>query len=504
MIKSPAMNSLSMTPRNMSVIKAIGTLTALLSLAGCVNYSGIKGSGQILPLDQLQTSQSLPKQGGTWPAADWYQQFGDPQLPKLIAEALADSPSIAQARARIAAAQAYTQGADSKLLPTVGAQYTLNREVYSGNALYPPPYGGSWYTENNGLLNASFELDLWGKNHQGVAQAISREKMAQADAQQVQLTLSTSVAQTYNQLAHEYALRNLAAQITEDRRHIGTITKGRVSAGLDNQTQQRSTEGDLASSQTTLAQIDGQITVTRYQLGALLGKGPDRGLNIAVPTLNAGDAVNLPDSLPADLVARRPDLVSALWQVDASLHGIKVAKAEFYPDVNLVALAGFDSFGFGRFLTAGSRQLQAGPALHIPIFDAGALRANLKGEYANFDSAVANYNQTLVGALNDVATQVATIRAIDQQSADAQKAYDAAQRNYELAATRYHAGLAPEVMLLNANLNRLNQQQVLIDLKMSRRNLQIGLIKALGGGFDATGTPLAPPALASEAHAGQQ
>jgi len=287
-------------------------------------------------------------------------------------------------------------------------------------------------------------------------------------------------------------------QITEDRRHIGTITKGRVTAGLDNQTQQRSSEGDLASSQTTLAQIDGQITVTRYQLGALLGKGPDRGLSIATPTLTAGDTINLPNSLPADLVARRPDLVSALWQVDATLHGIKVAQAEFYPDVNLVALAGLDSFGFGRFLTASSRQLQAGPAIHIPIFDAGALRSNLKGEYANFDSAVANYNQTLVSALNDVATQVATIRSTDQQLVDAQKAYEAAQRNDELAATRYHAGLAPETMLLSANLNRLNQQQVLIDLKMNRRNLQIGLIKALGGGFDVTGTPLAPPAVASE------
>jgi len=492
------MNSVSTTPRNTSVIKALSALTALLSLAGCVNYSGIKGSGHIVPTDQLQSSQSLPNQGGAWPAADWYQQFGDPQLSKLIAEALADSPSIAQARARIAGAQAYTQGADAKLLPTVGAQYTLNRELYSANALYPPPYGGSWYTENNGLLNASFDLDLWGKNHQGVAQAVSREKMAQVDAQQVQLTLATSVAQTYNQLAHEYALRSLAVQITEDRRHIGTITKGRVSAGLDNQTQQRSSEGDLASSQTTLAQIDGQITVTRYQLGALLGKGPDRGLSIAAPTLAASDAIELPDSLPADLVARRPDLVSALWQVDATLHGIKVARAEFYPDVNLVALAGLDSFGFGRLLTAGSRQFQAGPAIHIPIFDAGALRSNLKGEYANFDSAVASYNRTLVSALNDVATQVATIRSTDQQIVDAQRAYDAAQRNDELAATRYHAGLAPEITLLNANLNRLNQQQTLIDLKMNRRNLQIGLIKALGGGFDATGTPLAPPAMPSE------
>lgn len=492
------MNSLSMTPSRASVTKAASALAAaVLGLAGCVNYTGIHGTGQVLPATQLETGHSLPNQGGTWPATDWASQFGDPQLAQLIAEALADNPSIAQARARIAAAQAYTQGADSKLLPSVGVQYTLNRELYSGNALYPPPFGGSWYTETEGLLNASFDLDLWGKNHQNVAQAVSREKMALADQQEVQLTLSSSVAQCYNQLAREYALRTLAVQITEDRRHIGAITKGRVAAGLDNQTQQRTTEGDLASSQTTLSQIDGQITVTRYQLGALLGKGPDRGLAIAVPTLGAGDPVKLPDSLPADLVARRPDLVSARWQVDASLHGVKAAQADFYPDINLIAVAGLDSFGFGHFLNASSRQFQAGPAIHLPIFDAGALRANLKGEYANVDSAIANYNQTLVSALNDVATQIATIRSTDQQIGDAQKALEAAQRNHELAVVRYRAGLGPQTAMLAANLNQLNQQQMLVDLRMSRRNQQIGLIKALGGGFDASGTPLAPDTAAT-------
>lgn len=489
------MNSSSKKPSRAPALKAAGAIAAAaLCLAGCVSYTGIQGSGKLLSADQLQSGQALPGQGGAWPKADWSGQFGDPQLSALIAEALADNPSLAQARARIAAAQAYTQGADAKLLPNVGAQYSLNRELYSGNALYPPPYGGSWYTENNGLISASYELDLWGKNHQAVAQSLSREKVALADEAEVRLTLSTSVAQTYNQLAREYALRQIAEQVTEDRRHLGTLTHGLVTAGLDNQTQQRTTEGDIATSRTTLAQIDGQIQVTRYQLGALLGKGPDRGLAIAVPKLDVGTEVALPDSLPADLVARRPDLVSALWQVDASLHGVKVAKAEFYPDVNLAAMAGFDSFGFSRFLTAGSRQLQAGPAIHLPIFDAGALRANLRGEYANVDSAIASYNQTLVGALNDVATQVAQIHAVDNQIVEAQKAYDAAQRNDELATTRYRAGLAPEMSVLSANLNRLSQAQTLTDLKMSRRDLQIGLIKALGGGFDATGTPLAPAA----------
>jgi len=478
-----------------SKLKTAGLLAAVvLSLAGCVTYTDIKNSNHVTPTDQLKAQRSLPAEGGRWPDVDWADQFGDPQLTKLIDEALADSPSVAQARARIAAAAAYTQGADAKLMPQVGAGYNLNREHYSANALYPPPFGGTWFTENSLLLNASFELDLWGKNRQGVLQAVSQEKSAQADQQQVRLTLATSVAQTYNQLAREYAIRQIAQQTTDDRRHLGALTSGRVSSGLDNQLEQRSTEGNLASSQSNLTQIDGQITVTRYELGALLGKGPDRGMAIETPKLGLGDPLRLPNNLPADLVSRRPDLVSAHWNVDAASHGVKVAKAEFYPDVNLVALAGFDAFGFGRLLTASSSQIQAGPAIHLPIFDAGTLRANLRGQYANYDSAVAYYNETLISALNEVATDVATIRSTDKQLVDAQKAAEAARRRHELALLRYRAGLSPEASVLDADLNWLALQQAVLDLRMSRRYQQMGLYKALGGGFDATGSALAPDA----------
>ena len=487
----------TLVPRGRT-LKTAGLLAAVaLSLAGCVTYTDIKNSNHVTAADQLNAQRSLPAEGGRWPEVDWADQFGDPQLTKLIDEALADSPSVAQARARIAAAAAYTQGADAKLMPQVSLGYNLNRERYSANALYPPPYGGSWYTENTLLLNASFELDLWGKNRQGVLQAVSQEKSAQADQQQVRLTLATSVAQTYNQLAREYAIRQIAQQTTDDRRHLGALTNGRVSSGLDNQLEQRSTEGDLASSQSNLTQIDGQITVTRYQLAALLGKGPDRGMAIETPKLGLGDPLRLPNNLPADLVSRRPDLVSARWNVDAASHGVKVAKAEFYPDVNLVALAGFDSFGFGRLLTASSSQFQAGPAIHLPIFDAGTLRANLRGQYANYDSAVAYYNQTLISALNEVATDVETIRSTDKQLVDAQKAAEAARRRHELALLRYRAGLSPEASVLDTNLNWLAQQQAVLDLRMSRRYQQMGLYKALGGGFDATGSALAPDANAN-------
>lgn len=464
-----------------------------LAFAGCVNYLDLKSDKQMSTPVQYAYVQSLPNEGGQWPSLDWASQFGDPQLPLLIDEALQGNPSIAQAEARIAKASSYIESSKSTLYPKANGVYAWNRELFSGNTIYPPPYGGTWYSENNVLASASWELDLWGKNRARLGQAVSQEKAAEADLQQVRVTLATSVANSYNQLARLYELRDITVREIRDRVDINRITNGRVVAGLDTNVERQTSLGDIASSQTNLSDLDGQIIVVRYQLAALLGEGPDRGLQIAQPALTSGNAVLLPDNLPADLVSRRPDIVVARWQVEAAMHDIKEAKAEFYPDINLAAGFGFDAFGWGRFLTSSSRQIQFGPAVHLPLFDAGALRSQLKGRYADFDLNVANYNQTLINALSDAATQIATIHSIDLQSGDAQRALDAQTKAYGLAAIRYRAGLSEQLQVLNADQNRLAAEQTVTNLRMNRRAMQIGLIKALGGGFDARRNRLVVP-----------
>jgi NodT family efflux transporter outer membrane factor (OMF) lipoprotein len=209
-------------------------------------------------------------------------------------------------------------------------------------------------------------------------------------------------------------------------------------------------------------------------------------LSLARPQLGIGDEVRLPGNLPADLVSRRPDIVAARWRVDAMTHDIKEAKAEFYPDINLSASLGLDAFGFGRLLTAASRTVSAGPAIHLPIFDGGALRAQLKDRYAGFDYAVATYDQTLVTALNDVATNLSQIRSTDAQLVDANVAQDAAHSAQRLALTQYRAGLANQLTVLNAETNALASERAVANLKMDRRDQQIALAAALGGGYTDT------------------
>ncbi|GJH24198.1 efflux transporter outer membrane subunit [Caballeronia novacaledonica] len=462
------------------------TLMVAAVLSACANYAGIHSDKELAQPQDYATQQSLPADEGRWPASDWADQFGDAQLRALLDEALAGSPTLEQARARIAAASAYSETAKAGTMPRVDASYSYTRQRFSENALVPPPYAGSWQSENKGLLSASYDLDLWGKNREALKSAVSQVQASRADAEAVRLALDTSIARTYNQLARLYALHDIAQSEVDERDKIVRITAGRIANGLDTEVERKTAEADLASSRSALSALDGRIVATRYQLAALLGKGPDRGLSIARPQLGIGDEVRLPGNLPADLVSRRPDIVAARWRVDAMTHDIKEAKAEFYPDINLSASLGLDAFGFGRLLTAASRTVSAGPAIHLPIFDGGALRAQLKDRYAGFDYAVATYDQTLVTALNDVATNLSQIRSTDAQLVDANVAQDAAHSAQRLALTQYRAGLANQLTVLNAETNALASERAVANLKMDRRDQQIALAAALGGGYTDT------------------
>jgi NodT family efflux transporter outer membrane factor (OMF) lipoprotein len=455
-------------------------------LSACVNYAGIHSDKQMAQPQQYATQQSVPSEGGRWPTSDWADQFGDAQLKALIDEALRGSPTLEQARTRVAAAAAYSETARAATLPHVDADYSLTRQQYSGTTYVPPPARGNWETENKITLGASYDLDLWGKNREAMKAALSQLQASEADARVVRLTLTTAVARSYNQLARLYALRDIAEQEVRQREKIDRITAGRIATGLDTEVERKTAQANLATSRAALKGIDGSIVTTRYQIAALLGAGPDRGLEIERPALGVGDEVRLPDNLPADLLSRRPDIVAARWRVDAMTHDVKSAKAAFYPDINLSAAIGLDAFGFGRFLNAESRTVSAGPAIHLPIFDAGELRAQLKGRYADFDNAVATYNQTLVTALSEVATQLADIRATDGQLVDAQSAQSDARQADELALTQYKAGLTNQLTVLNADVNALSADQTVANLMMNRRDQQIALAAALGGGYTDT------------------
>ena len=491
------------SPRQHLRFKHLAAAMLLLGLSGCANYFGIHAIEPLAQPGTYQTHSSLAGSGGVWPDSGWVKQFGDAQLVALTAEALAHNPDIQSARARIAAARAQAEGAHGAALPSAYISANADRSyIYQDIGLQTPAGptqpGSTWSNSGQALLGLTYELDLWGKNSATLARAVSQGKAAEAQEQQARLSLTAALASAYNQLAQQYATRDVIEQLAKQREGLSRLSDTRLKAGLDSELEQSQAAQSAAEMRTQLAQLDEQILLTRYQLGALLGQGPDRGLSIARPQLANLPPPRLPDNIPLDLIGRRPDIVAARWQVEAANQQTRVAKARFYPDVNLSAFAGYFSFGLSDLGNSYAKGFGVGPAVTLPIFEGGQLRANLKGEYAQYDTAVASYNQTLNSALTDVANQIASVRAAELQLQSQTQALQQSERGYTMVRQRYSAGLASELTLLNAQAGMLGTRQRSIDLEARRRNLQIALIKSLGGGFDAraAGLALSEPAAA--------
>jgi NodT family efflux transporter outer membrane factor (OMF) lipoprotein len=230
-----------------------------------------------------------------------------------------------------------------------------------------------------------------------------------------------------------------------------------------------------------------QAVLTQNALAALTGQG-NRAVVQTQPSLAMLKSIPTPTELPADLLGQRPDVVAARWRVEAAGHDVANAKAQFYPNVNLTAFVGLSSFGLGKLLDIGSEQWGIGPAIRLPIFEGGRMRANLRGKNADLDAAVESYNASVLDAIHDTADQLASSQSIARQQAEQRQALDSAEGAYQIALQRYKAGLGTYLNVLAAETAVLNQRRLGVDLAGRALETQVGLVRALGGGYrpDAT------------------
>lgn len=464
-------------------------LAAALALSGCVSYRDIGSDVRLSSPDEVGYTRSLESAGtadARWPTDLWWQRFNDPQLSSMIKEALTNNPTMAEAAARVRLARAQMEVRQAIQSPRLDMVAEVFGEHYSENGLTPTPFAGSFQKTGDLSLQAEYQLDFWGRNRALIHASQSRLAAAEAEAAGARLLLADAVATTYFELAQWQAIRRVALNALEQRQHIVDLTRQRVEAGLDNKVALRQAETQVPLTRALLAQVEEMVEITEHGLAALAGRGPDRTRHLDAMTarLPEGD-IQVPDNLPLELLGRRPDLVAARWQVEAGLHSIDATKAEFYPNVNLRAFVGFSSIGLDNLVKSASRTYGVGPAFSLPVFDGDRLRGELKADYARFDQAVAIYNQCLVEALRDVADQISHQRALQPQIEQQQLAYDSAKRALDLALERYQAGLGTYLTVLNAESVVIQQKVYRIQLRQRALAVQVDLIRALGGGFEA-------------------
>ncbi len=332
-------------------------------------------------------------------------------------------------------------------------------------------------------MNGSWELDFFGKNKAALEASLGAARAAEADVAAARIVLASNVARSYFQLVRVQEQLAVARRALTQREEQLRLVGQRVSAGLDTTLEQRQSEGALPEARQQIEAFDEQAEITRNALAALVGKqdvpavGRAAALCASLPTITSVPA------LPADLIARRPDVAAALWRVEAASKDVKSAKAEFYPNINLTGFLGLSSLGLDRLLQTTSTQWGVGPAVRLPIFDAGRLRANLRGKTADLDAAIESYNGAVIEAFHQAGDALASLRSLARQRAEQRQAEVAAEGAYDIALQRYKAGLGTFLDVLTAETTVLAQRRLGVDLAARVLDARVALYRALGGGY---------------------
>ncbi|HZR36720.1 MAG TPA: efflux transporter outer membrane subunit [Nevskia sp.] len=464
--------------------RQVAALFLSLALAACADFSGITPQSQPLDPRTLDPGAALQASAdAAWPTDSWWRAYGDAQLDRLVAQAVAGNPSLRSARARVEQAAGLAAVARAGTLPRVDAASELTR-TYGTHAAFPIDTREAYtYWENTALLKISYDLDLWGKDRAASQSALDSLHAAEVEARAAQLALASAVTQGYVQLAAQYLLRDVAEANLQRQRKVLDIARRRYQAGLGTQLEITQASTVLPDSQAQIERIDESIALLRNQLAALMGRGPGEGERIARPALRLEHGLELPARLPAGLLGHRPDIVAQRWRVEAAAQQIKAAKAGFYPDVNLVAAGGVASFGFSRMFTGDKATGEFGPAISLPIFEGGRLRGNLRAQSAAYDVAVEAYNSAVIGAFHEVADQVTSLRSLARQLELTEAALASARTAEDQAEQGFRAGLTDYLSVLNTQAELLVQQRNRAQIVARQLEAHAALMKALGGGY---------------------
>jgi NodT family efflux transporter outer membrane factor (OMF) lipoprotein len=430
---------------------------------------------------------------------NWWHAFGDPQLDTLMSEALGGSPTLAQATARWQAALAEAASAQSAQRPAARLSASERRlKVPQGFGPYLLGGHSVWLGHLGAVL--SWDPDLGGERADESAAAHRLAQAARLDRANARLLLTGAVAEAYLNLDRAYALEDIAADARAQRERILQITRRRLGAGLDTRVELREAEGAVPQAQLALLQARAEEALARHELAALTGQGASAYQSIRRPHLDARAVLPLPAALPINLLARRPDVIAARERVAAADAGRRAARAAFYPSINLSALAGFASVSFSQLIGARSFGYGAGPALSLPLFDAGRLQAQYRGAQAGLDAAVAGYDQTVLEAVRQVADQLSQIRSLGAQLQQQAQWLGASEDAYRLDEERYRAGLASYLSVLNAETGVFEARRQSVALANARASARVALLVAVGGSFEASATANeAPSAVATPA-----
>jgi len=461
-----------------------GLLLPLLLVSACASVPELGAKAQPHAASDYASAQSLSGNQSAWPSDGWWKVYGDSQLDHLIGEGLAGSPDLAAASARFRTAQGLAQQAGAALLPSVDGVASVDYQNQSQNVAGPNghvPTG--WHATGTAGLSFNFDLDLFGKNRAALRAANKDADAARFEADEARLLLTTGIGSTYADLAALYAQRDNLEAALEIRNQTLKFVRGRYDGGLETIDSVRQAEARIPQTKADLVATDEAIMLDKHAIAALLGQGPDRALTIERPNVSALRAQGIPADASISLIGRRPDVAAARTRVEAAAERIKEARAAFYPNINLGALVGLQSFGLGSFFHSGSGFAGVSPAVTLPIFHGGELQGQYRGRRGQYDEAVARYDGQVVQALRETADTVTSEKQLAERLEQSRLSLSDYEDALRVAQGRYREGLTDYLSVLTAQESVVNARLTVAQLETRAFTLDVQLVRALGGGF---------------------
>ena len=422
---------------------------------------------------------------------NWWEVFQDPALNALEDQVTVSNQNIAKAEAQFRAAQAAVRGTRSQFFPTITTVPSETRSSTPANGPSAEP-GGPHPTVTTYLVPVEFawEVDVFGRIRRSVESSVASAQASAADLESARLSMHAQLAIDY------FVLRGL-----DEEKRLLDSTVAAYQKALDltrNRYRQGIVSGiDVAQAETQLETTRAQATdvsITRAQtehaIAILVGK-PPADFSIAAEAVRIVPP-DIPVGLPSQLLERRPDIASAERQADSANAQIGVAMSAFFPTLTLGGTGGYQSSTLTHLFTLPNLFWSFGPALAETLFDGGKRRAASAQARASYDAAVASYRETVLTSFQEVEDNLASLRLLDEESAQQAAAVAAAERALTMAQNRYQAGITTYLEVITAQYAALNNERTAVDLRTRQMTASVNLIKALGGGWSAAALPYGP------------
>lgn len=410
---------------------------------------------------------------------NWWEIYAIPELNALEEQVAAANQNVAQADANYRQAQALVRASRSGFYPAVTGGASVTRSRRSSEV-------GGLGASNDFLLpiDFSWEVDLWGRVRRTVEANQAGAQASQADLASVLLSAQALMAQDYFQLRTTDAQKKVLEDTIGGYQKSLELTNNRYTAGVAARTDVLQAETQLKTAQAQSIDLGVQRAQLSHAMALLVGKPPSAFSIPVAPLVATPPAV--PIGVPSDLLERRPDIAAAERSVAAANARIGVAEAAFYPNVTLSASAGLEAASLAKWLTWPARFWSVGPAVSEVLFNGGLRQAQTEQARAAYDAEVAAYRQTVLTGFQEVEDSLVALRVLEEEARVQQEALAAARQTVDIVTNQYKAGTVSYLNVIVAQATALSNEQTALNILGRRMAASVSLVKALGGGWDAS------------------